>query len=70
MPVLQSVLQGSNIADYATGNESGDVKSGGVPITFEPNPGIPKAERFVIEEKDQGWASKLSTIPPLSTRSE
>jgi hypothetical protein len=67
-PVLQSVLQGSNIADYATGNESGTVKSGNAPVAFKPDPGSPTGERFVVEEPDLGWADKLSTIPLLSTR--
>ena len=69
MPVLQSVLQGSNIADYATGNESGpDVHSDEAPIAFNPNPG--KGERFVVEVPDLEWARKLSTIPILGTRGE
>ena len=68
MPVLQSVLQGSNIADYATGNESGPkVHSHEAPITFKPGTSVDD-ERFIIEEPDLGWASKFSTIPPLSTR--
>jgi len=67
-PLLQSVLAGSNVAGYATGNESGDVKSGNSPIAFEPDPSNPKGERFVVENPDLEWASKFSTVPILSTR--
>jgi hypothetical protein len=65
-PLIDQALQGSNMAGYATGNESGDVRSKDAPIAFDPGTG----ERFIVENPDLGWASKLSPIPILSTRSE
>jgi hypothetical protein len=65
-PFIDKVMNGSNISNYATGNESGpEDLSEGAPITFKP--GGPKDyERFMIENKDLGWASKLSPIPIVS----
>lgn len=54
-PLINQAVSGSNIANYATGNESGNVHSGGAPVTFNPGTG----ERFVIENPDRKWASGL-----------
>lgn len=35
-PLIEQVLAGSNVAKYATGNESGSVHSGGAPVVFDP----------------------------------
>jgi hypothetical protein len=61
-PIIQNALGGSNISNFATGNESGSVHSGGAPVTFNPGTG----ERFVLENPDTKWASGLgysSTSP-------
>jgi hypothetical protein len=52
-PLIDSVLQGSNLTSYATGNDSGQVHSGGAPIHFQS-----QGERFVLEKvgADQKWA--------------
>jgi hypothetical protein len=65
-PFIDKVMNGSNISNYATGNESGPKDlSEGAPITFKP--GGPKDyERFMIENPDLGWASKLSPVPIVS----
>jgi hypothetical protein len=54
-PLIEQVLAGSNLANYATGNESGSVRSGGAPIVFNPRTG----ERFVIEKPDAQWARQM-----------
>jgi hypothetical protein len=51
-PLINQALSGSNIARFATGNESGGVHSGGAPIAFNPGSG----ERFVVENPDRKWA--------------
>ena len=56
-PHLQAVLQGSNIANYATGNASGTVGFAGGPHTFQA-PGT--YERFGIEKPDTMWARQVS----------
>lgn len=55
---IQSALAGSNLTNFATGNESGKVRSGGAPITFNPGTG----ERFVLENKDKGWQQILGSV--------
>jgi len=47
---LQSVMGGSNISNFATGNESGGVRSGGAPIFFAS-----QGERYVGENPDAAW---------------
>ena len=54
--IIDRVLAGSNLASYATGSESGvGVHSSGAPVVFNPGTG----ERFVIENDDADWASKV-----------
>ena len=55
-PLIEQVLAGSNLAKYATGNESGSVHSGGAPVVFDPGTG----ERFVIENPDARWARQMA----------
>jgi hypothetical protein len=52
---ITTALSGSNRSNFATGNESGSVRSGGAPIMFNPGSG----ERFVMENTDKGWTSRL-----------
>jgi hypothetical protein len=54
-PLIEKTLQGSNVSNLATGNESGKVRSGGAEITFNPRTG----ERFVAENDYVGWRNKL-----------
>jgi hypothetical protein len=62
-PFIDQVMNGSNISYYATGNESGKKDlSEGAAVTFKPE-GPKDYERFMIENRDLGWASKLSPIP-------
>lgn len=55
--LIHTALAGSNNARYATGNESGSVRSGGAPITRNFGPG---RERFVVENADRRWAMAMS----------
>jgi hypothetical protein len=55
-PVVSRALSGSNLANFATGNESGNVHSGGAPVTYNPKTG----ERFVLENPDAGWNKGIS----------
>ncbi|HET9374325.1 MAG TPA: hypothetical protein VFO40_05100 [Chthoniobacterales bacterium] len=50
--LVDQALAGSNISNFATGNESGKVRSGGAPVAFNPGTG----ERFVVENADRDWA--------------
>ena len=52
---IAAVLSGSNIANFATGNESGSVRSGGAPILYNPMTG----ERFVGENWTKKWIEKM-----------
>ncbi len=52
-PMLEQVLRGSNVANFATGNESGGVHSGGAPVVFQSG-----NERGVIELPDLPWARR------------
>lgn len=61
-PIINSVIGGSNVANFATGNESGGVHSGGAPVAFVPNPKAKYGERFVIENPDLKWANQLASI--------
>ncbi|HET9373623.1 MAG TPA: hypothetical protein VFO40_01520 [Chthoniobacterales bacterium] len=54
-PIVNRVLAGSNVAKFATGNESGKVTSAGAPITF-----MAGGERFVVENPDAGWHKNIS----------
>jgi hypothetical protein len=51
---ITSVLGGSNLSNLATGNESGSVRSGGAPITFNPQTG----ERFIAENWTRDWRQR------------
>jgi hypothetical protein len=53
---IQNALRGSNVANYATGNESGSVHSGGAPVAFDPRTG----ERFVQENADRKWVTAMA----------
>jgi hypothetical protein len=52
-PMAESVLAGSNVSNFATGNASGTVGFGGGPQTFAAG-----GERFGIEGADRGWAAR------------
>lgn len=51
--VLDKVRKGSNVANYATGNESGNVRSGGAEIVATGN-----GERYVVENWTVGWVKR------------
>ena len=53
--LIDKVLGGSNVANYATGNASGTVGFAGGPQTFAAN-----GERFGVEGPDRGWAERMS----------
>jgi hypothetical protein len=61
-PLINNALSGSNLANFATGNDSGKVHSGGAPIAFDPSPGSKTGDRFVIETPDQRWAAGFARI--------
>lgn len=52
--MMDAVLGGSNISNYATGNASGTVGFDGGPGTFSAG-----GERFGIEGSDRGWARRM-----------
>jgi hypothetical protein len=52
---IQNALRGSNVSNFATGNESGSVHSGGAPVAFDPRTG----ERFVQENADAKWVASM-----------
>jgi hypothetical protein len=56
--IIDSVMAGSNASDFATGNESGPVHSGGAPVTRDLGPG---KSRFVRELADQTWLRGIQT---------
>ena len=58
-PVVQSVLGGSNITNYATGNASGTVGFAGGPQTYAAG-----GERFGIEGPDKGWWTRIGAPGP------
>lgn len=60
---IQNALAGSNLTNFSTGNESGKVRSGGAPITFNPGTG----ERFVLENADKGWQQTLGRVTYAQT---
>jgi uncharacterized protein (TIGR02594 family) len=57
--ISRSVLAGSNISNFATGNESGPVHSGGAPVTLDLGP---KRERFVQENFDRRWVGQQQRL--------
>jgi hypothetical protein len=59
-PMIDRALSGSNIAKFATGNQSPPVTSGDAPITFDPKAGE-KGDTFVIEPatSDKNWAGGM-----------
>jgi hypothetical protein len=52
--ILGTVQSGSNIANFATGNESGNVHSSGAHVSFASH-----GERFVWENSDVGWVRRM-----------
>ena len=60
--MITNALQGSNISNFATGNESGRVRSGGAPIAFNPGTG----ERFVHELADRKWVASMGAVPSVN----
>jgi N-acetyl-anhydromuramyl-L-alanine amidase AmpD len=54
-PLVHRVLEGSNITNFATGNESADQTSGNAPITYKSGQG----ERFVLENRDKDWTKNI-----------
>jgi hypothetical protein len=54
--IIDSVMAGANESDFATGNESGAVHSGGAPVTRDLGPG---KTRFVQEVADRNWIKKV-----------
>jgi hypothetical protein len=55
--LLDQVVAGSNISDYATGNESGNVHSGGAHVSFASG-----GERFVHENADVAWIRRQKRL--------
>jgi hypothetical protein len=53
--LIDTVMRGSNISNFSTGNESGSVHSGGAPVGFNPGTG----ERFVQENADSAWVKAM-----------
>ena len=53
--IIAGVMAGANELNFATGNESGPVRSGGAPITRDLGP---HKERFVQEIPDTNWVRK------------
>jgi hypothetical protein len=58
---ISSVLAGSNISNYATGNASGTVGFNGGPQTFSAG-----GERFGVEGPDKDWWKRLNVRAPES----
>jgi hypothetical protein len=56
--VIHDAMQGSNISNYSTGNESDQLRNGTVAMTGTKN------NRLVIEPIDQEWADGLTKSPP------
>lgn len=55
--LLAQVRAGSNITNYATGNESGNVHSGGAQVTYEAG-----GERFVRENAYVKWSQQAQAF--------
>lgn len=60
--LTNQVMQGSNVSNYGTGNESGSVHSGGAPVTrdFGRN-----RERIVRENADKAWVNQHIKDPTV-----
>jgi hypothetical protein len=58
-PMIDRALSGSNLSNFSTGNQSGNVKSAGAPISFNPNPQQKYGDTFVIENRDAKWAAGM-----------
>jgi len=58
-PIIDKVMAGSNITNYATGNASGTVGFAGGPQTFASG-----GERFGIEGPDKGWWNRIGASGP------
>jgi len=56
-PMIDRALGGSNVSNFSTGNQSGTVKSGGAPISF--NPQGKHGNTFVIENRDAKWVAGM-----------
>src|SRR6266850_1101604 len=56
-PLVHRVLEGSNLTNFATGNESGSEHSGGAPVTYKSPAGY---ERFVLENPDKTWTKNVA----------
>jgi hypothetical protein len=50
--IIAGVMAGANESNFATGNESGAIHSGGAPVTRDLGPG---KTRFVQEIPDKNW---------------
>jgi hypothetical protein len=55
--IIAGVMAGANESNFATGNESGRVRSGGAPVTRDLGP---RKERFVQEIPDRKWVSRVA----------
>ena len=53
--IIAGVMAGANKSNFATGNESGGVRSGGAAITRDLGP---HKERFVQEIPDKKWINR------------
>lgn len=58
-PIIKSILAGSNISNYATGNASGTVGFAGGPQTYAAG-----GERFGVEGPDKGWWTRIGAAGP------
>jgi hypothetical protein len=58
-------LQGSNLTNFATGNESAGTHSGGATVTVDLGPGH---ERYVRENDDQRWWSRMLSYAKVPSR--
>jgi hypothetical protein len=55
--IIARVMAGANESNFATGNESESVHSGGAPVTRDLGP---QKERFVQEIPDRNWIRKVA----------
>jgi hypothetical protein len=76
-PLIDHALAGSNISNFATGNQSPPVTSGNARVSFDPNLGtlgdepliremglgkLGNSDQFVVENPDKKWASAASNL--------
>jgi hypothetical protein len=59
--MIHNAMNGSNISNYATGNESDDLHGG--PVALDAGGG-PKGNRLIIESAEQKWANGMTSSPP------